>query len=235
MPRTARKAPGNIIYHVLNRGVGKRTLFRKDEDYAAFEGALAQALEMIPMRLLAYCLMPDHWHLVLWPTRDGQLGRFMQRLTVTHAKRWQSRHHEIGQGHLYQGRFKSFPVQEDEHFLEVVRYVERNPLRARKARRAENWRWSSLWRREKGAKEDCSVLSEWPVRRPRNYLQWVNEPQSDAELAALRQSVAKGKPFGNEQWQKRTAKRLGLESSFRAPGRPRTRPEPPAEGRREQK
>src|SRR5690349_18090492 len=89
MPRTARVAPGGVVFHVLNRGNARSPIFEADGDYAAFLRALAETLARFPrLRLLAYCLMPNHWHLVLWPASDGELGRFMQRLTVTHVRRW---------------------------------------------------------------------------------------------------------------------------------------------------
>ena len=221
MPRSARKAPGGMVFHVLNRGVGRRKIFYKDRDYAAFEKVLEATLELVPMRLLAYYLMPNHWHLLLWPREDGQLAAFMQRLTVTHVRRWQEHYHEGGYGHLYQGRFKSFPVQEDGHFLTVARYVERNALRAAKVERAEDWRWSSLWRREKGSAQERGVLSEWPITRPRDWVERVNRPQTDKELEAIRLSVSRGRPFGSDDWQKRTARELGLEASYRERGRPK--------------
>jgi len=224
MPRSARKAPGEMVFHVINRGVGRRKLFLKEQDYAAFEGILEEVLELVPTRLLAYCLMPNHWHLVLWPRRDGELARFMQRMTITHASRWQRHYDEAGYGHVYQGRFKSFPVQRDEHFLSVCRYVERNPLRSGLVRRAENWRWSSLWRRERVTDEQKRLLSDWPVRRPADWLPLVNRPQTDAELAELRESIARGRPFGSPQWRRATVGKLGLESSIRPRGRPRKHP-----------
>ena len=126
-----------MVYHVLNRGVGRQRLFEKPADYAAFEGLMEETLEKSPMRICSYLLMPNHWHLVLWPERDGDLAAFMQRLTVTHVTRWQKHKRRVGEGHVYQGRFKSFPVQEDDYFYQVVRYVERNALRATLVDRAE--------------------------------------------------------------------------------------------------
>jgi putative transposase len=120
---------------------GDRFPARRD---AAFIRTLAETLERNPIRLCAFCVMSTHWHLVLWPEEDGELARFMQRLTVTHVRRWVEHRHRVGYGSVYQGRYKSFPVQDDVHFSTLVRYVERNPLRARIVRRAENWRWSSL-------------------------------------------------------------------------------------------
>jgi len=212
-----------MVFHVLNRGVGRRGIFEKDEDYAAFERVMAHALTAEPVRLLAYCLMPNHWHLLLCPKTDGQLGRFMQRLTMTHTRRWQEHYRQVGVGHLYQGRFKSFPVQEDAHFLTVARYIERNALRANLVARAEQWRWSSLWRRVGHGGDSGRVplpLAIWPVQQPMDWLTWVNEPQSEKELEALRNAIAKGRPFGDEKWQASTTESLGLQSSHRRTGRP---------------
>jgi len=221
MPRRARKAPGGMVFHCINRGNDRREIFDDAADYGAFERVMGKVIETTPMRVLAYCLMPNHFHLLLWPRADGHLAAFMQRLQVTHVRRWHEHRHSTGCGHLYQGPFKSFPVQADEHFLTVARYVERNALRARMVRAAENWRYSSLWRREKGSPEDRGMLAEWPVRRPADWLEWVNQPQSDKELEQIRRSVNKGQPFGSVPWQQKTAAALGLESTFRKPGRPR--------------
>jgi len=205
MPRAARVTPGGLVYHVLNRGVGRNRLFFKEADYLAFEAILAETLAVRPMRICAYCLMPNHWHLVLWPERDEDLAAFMQRLTVTHVTRWQRHKHQVGYGHVYQGRYKSFPVESDEYFYQVVRYV----------------RWSSLWRRLHGDREQKQLLAPWPLSQPRNWLAHVEQPLSDAELEALRRSVRRGSPLGGAAWTLRTAKRLGLEFTLRSRGRPR--------------
>src|SRR4051812_23155455 len=126
MPRFGRKAPGGLVYHVLNRANGRVRLFKKEEDFRAFERVLLEAWKRAPIRILGWCIMSNHWHLVLWPEKDGQLSRFMGWLTLTHAQRWKQVHAAVGQGHLYQGRFKSFPIEEDRHLLTVLRYVERN-------------------------------------------------------------------------------------------------------------
>ena len=163
--------------------------------------------------------MPNHWHLVVWPVGDGDLSEYIRWLTVTHTQRWHAAHRTSGTGALYQGRFKSFPVQEDEHFLTVCRYVERNALRARLAGQAEAWRWGSLWHR--GVRNRHVTLDEWPIPRPRTWRELVNRPHTDAELEALRRSVVRGAPFGAPDWQQRTASDLGLESTLRPRGRPR--------------
>jgi putative transposase len=210
-----------MVFHALNRGVGRMRLFLKDADYDAFERALAKTLESRPIRILAYCLMPNHWHLVLWPERDGELGAFMQKLTITHARNWQEHRHRVGYGHLYQGRYKSFPVESDGHFYQVVRYVERNALRANLVRRAEDWRWNSLWRRTRGTLQHRSMLSDWPLARPAGWTRHVNQPQSEAELEALRRALQRGQPYGSDPWVHATARSLGLQSTLRARGRPK--------------
>ncbi len=128
-----------------------------------------------------------------------------------------------GTGPVYQGRFKSFPVQSDEHFLTVARYVERNALRAGLVERAEEWRWCSLWRRRQGTSQQKSLMSPWPIAAPRQWVRAVNRPQTGEELEALRRSVQRGRPFGTGTWQIRTARRLGIESSRRPLVRPPTR------------
>ena len=199
-------------------------LFETEGDYAAFERTLFEALIEHPMRILAYCLMPTHWHLVLWPKKDGQLTDFMRWATHTHVMRWHAYHETVGTGPLYQGRFKAFGVQDDAHFLAVCRYVERNGLRANLVGRAEVWRWCSLWRRlHPGVVDDVPALSEWPVRRPRNWVQRVNQPESQQELTALRHCVRKSAPFGSEQWVARACDRLHLTHTLRSRGRPPNR------------
>ena len=198
MPRASRSAPGGMVFHVLNRGVGRQRLFHKSADYMAFEEIIAETLDKVPMRICNYLLMPNHWHFVVWPEGDGDLAGFMQRLTVTHVTRWQKHRRRVGEGHVYQGRFKSFPVETDEHYYQVARYVERNALRAGLVERAEDWQWSSLWRRERGTAEQRRWLSVWPVAHPRSWVEHVNQPQTEAELESLRRCVTKGQPFGSQ-------------------------------------
>lgn len=221
MPRRPRIATGGLVYHILNRRAARLPLFETDTDYVAFERILEEAVIRTGTRLAAYCLMPNHWHLVLWPRGDDELSETMRWLTVTHTQRWHARHGTAGTGPLYQGRFKSFPVQSDDHFLTVVRYVERNALRANLVRRAENWRWGSLWHHGKNDAIAKTLLSDWPVYRPRNWISQVNRAQTPQELEALRQSAQRGSPYGDASWQTRTAKRLSLESTLRPQGRPR--------------
>jgi len=174
------------------------------------------------MRLLAYCAMPNHWHLVVWPREDGELSRFVGWLTLTPTQRWHAHRRSAGCGHVYQGRFKSFPVREDEHLYAVARYVERNALRANLTPRAEPWRWGSLYRWQRGSSEGRQLLAPWPAPRRAGWIEHVNQPQTEAELLAIRRSVQRGVPFGDQSWTRRAVRQLGLETTLRPRGRPKT-------------
>ncbi len=159
MGRPLRAALGGYVYHVLNRANARMPIFDREEDYEAFERVLVEAVERTETRLLAYCVMPNHWHLVVWPRKEGELSRFVGWLTLTHTQRWHAHRRSTGTGHVYQGRFKSFPVEADEHFYTVARYVERNAARAKLVRRAEDWPWGSLYRWLRGSADDQRLLA----------------------------------------------------------------------------
>lgn len=178
---------------------------------------MAEAHERLPMRLTGYCLMSNHFHLVLWPHKDGDLSRWMQWLLTSHVRRYHR--HYRGSGHVWQGRFKAFPIQADEHYWTVLRYVERNPLRAGIVTRSQDWEWSSLKRTPRSHPD--GLLSEGPLAKFRGWTNYVNGIESAAELAALRRCLARGAPYGEVNWQHKVAKKLGLESSLRPRGRPR--------------
>ena len=223
MSRPNRVSLGGMPYHVLNRAVGRRKVFASRADYAACIEAIAEALRTRPMRICGYCVMPNHWHMVLWPEHDGDLSAFVQHFTNLHVKRWKQAHSEIGLGHLYQGRFKSFPIQTEDYFQRVIRYVERNPLRANLVPRAEAWPWSSLGQ---ASPTEPIPLAAWPVpslaeRHRDQWIEWVNRPQTDAELAHLRSCTARGRPFGDQRWVERMATQLDLTATLRPRGRPR--------------
>ena len=217
MPRTARADLGGYCYHALNRGNNRARVFHDDDDYHDFVRLLRQACARQPMRLLGFCLMPNHFHAVLWPQGDGAMGPWMQWLLTAHVHGYRKRYR--GSGHVWQGRFKAFPIEQDEHLLTVLRYVERNPLRANLVERVESWPWSSLrlW-------VDRSVLpwlDSGPVARPTHWLDYVQTPQTEEELKRVRHSVDRGSPYGRGAWVEETAAKLGLESSLNRPGRPR--------------
>lgn len=221
MPRPPRSAVGNMVYHVINRANARMKIFNTETDYLAFEGTLMEAKKKYPLKILSYCLMPNHWHLVLCPPNDESMPHFMRWLTLTHTQRWHAYNHTIGHGHLYQGRYKSFPVQKDEHFLQLVRYVERNAKRAALVKKAQDWHWSSLYKREFGTKKQKKLLSAWPIKPGNNYLKWVNTPQPKEELETIRYAIKRGRPYGGDVWINRTVRVLGLEVTLNPRGRPR--------------
>jgi putative transposase len=168
-------------------------------------------------------MLPNHGHLVVWPQNDGAWSGYAPWVTVTHVRRWPAHHHTEGTGPVDQGRCKSFPVQADDHFLALCRYVERDALRANLVARAEHWRWSSLWQR--CHRTGVPWLHAWPEPVPERWTAYVNQVATESALAALRRAVARGAPYGDDRWQPQTAKVLGLEAVLRPPGRPRKQKE----------
>jgi putative transposase len=218
MARPRRTSPPGVVFHVVNRAAKKSRLFDDDADYAAIHEVLARGLDRFAVALFAYLIMPNHWHFVITARIDRELSRFMHWFETTHARRWQLAKDADGLGAVYQGRFKSIPIQTDAHFLCVCRYVERNALRAGLVERAEDWRWSSLWQRINRA--DRPMLSNWPTAMPSDWLTYVNTPQTTQEVEAVRLAMNAGRPFGDETWSQEVAKSLGRNSA-----RPRGRPQ----------
>lgn len=219
MPRIPRVDVGNELYHVINRANARLPIFFEQEDYILFETILEEVQEKYNMRILAYCLMPNHFHLVLYPHQDGDLQKFMQWLTLTHTQRWHTQNKTIGTGHLYQGRYKSFIIENDRHLSTVIRYVERNPLRAKLVKKAENWYFCSLARRLSPHTSKHKLLSDWPIPVPRDYLSFVNTPISESEQESIRYCVNRGKPFGSDSWNDTIINKYGLQSTIRKRGR----------------
>lgn len=226
MARRARSVYGGEIYHVLNRGNCRMRIFHKRADYLAFMRLLEQGRQRTGIRILAYCLLPNHWHLVLWPRKAADLAAFVGWVSNTHVRRWRQHRHSVGEGHLYQGRFKSLPAQE-KGLHEVLRYVEGNPRRAKLVARAEDWPYSSLYAGEHRP-EDRVELTPWPLPRPQDWARRVNEPIAAEELNRLRLHLLRDRPYGDAEWVAAAAKRMGLEWTLRDRGRPpKPRPQTP--------
>ncbi len=225
MPRPLRPIDDGLIYHVISRGNNRQKVFRKRGDFAAFLAALAELKERKPFKLYGYCLLDNHFHLLLRPT-GATISRIMQSLLVSHTQRYH-RHYQSG-GHVWQGRFKSPVIQNDEHLLTVLRYIEANPLRADIVERADDYPWTS-YRTHGMGEVDALVdplvnyeqLSPHPQTRQRKWAEKVHRPLEEANLAAIRRSSATGLPYGGAAWVKRLAKRLDLDLTIRPPGRPR--------------
>ncbi|MDQ3266935.1 MAG: transposase [Myxococcota bacterium] len=214
MPRIPRAATGSNILHIINRGNARATVFHSDSDYAGCINLLSKALDRFELELYAFTLMPNHFHLVVHPQTPTQLSEFMQWWLTAQVRR----HHSLRQtsGHVWQGRFKSFPIQQDEHLLTVLRYVLLNPVRAGLVREAQAWRWSSL--------RFPRFTTRWPVRYAGSLESWLADPLAAEELDRLRTSVARKAPFGDPQWQRTVAGAAGLATSLRPLGRPKHGP-----------
>jgi putative transposase len=221
MGRVKRVDVGGMIYHALNRANFRSRLFKRAAHYEDFLGIVEESLTFVPMRLLACCLMPNHWHLVLYPRADGDLAKFLQRITLTHTQRYHAQTRTVGYGHVYQGRYKSLPVERDDHFLALVRYVERNAKRAALVKKAEDWPWSSAHVRLYGKEKQQQMLSSWPVPAPEPYGAWLNQSQGKEEIENLRYALKRSKPYGSEQWVAKAVAQFGLQNTLRNPGRPR--------------
>jgi putative transposase len=221
MPRLARIDLADHLYHVINRANGRMQIFNKKEDYQLFEELLTEAKELTDMRIIAYTIMPNHWHLVLQPRKDGDLGLFMHWLSTAHTRRVHVETKTIGSGHLYQGRYKSFFVENDSYLLTLIKYVERNPVRAKLVRQCENWQWGSAWRRVKGSKEQMRLLDPSPTPLPHGYTRWVNSSDKEDDLEDIRNAVNRGVPYGGARWVEQMVSKHHLETTQRAPGRPR--------------
>jgi putative transposase len=201
MPRVRRFLQDGLVYHVLNRGNRRAQIFHDRADYSAFLATMADAMEKIPIRVISFELMPNHWHLVLWPFKAIDMPAYMHQMSNAHVRRHHKRYGTSGLGHLYQGRYKSFPVETGPHLLRVTRYVEANAAKARLVERAEDWPWGSLAR-------DCdddgrTLVVPGPIERPPNWASIVNEYLSANELTDIRRSLNRQLPYGCEEWVRR--------------------------------
>lgn len=172
-------------YHVVNRAVFGQLLYENFGEYLAYVRLMAHVLHPSPIELFAFCLMPNHVHLLLRTPTEADLSAFMQRLTMTHALRLRGWRGTRGRGAVYQGRFKASLVANETYFFRAVRYVERNPVRAGIVERAEDWMWSSA---SPTAILQGVRLARWPLPRPRNWQAYVNdvEPRADLDFMRLR-------------------------------------------------
>lgn len=217
MPRIARGLVDGFVYHILNRGNGKQQIFHKDQDYKAFINLMREAKDRYPVKIFAYSLMPNHFHMILMPIYAEKLSKWMQWLMTSHVRR-HHRHYKTS-GHIWQGRFKSFVIQKDNYLLTALRYVEGNPVRAGLVSSAKDWLWSSHI--ERIGMGFCQIVDKIPIELPQNWGRYVDEPLTDKELEELHRSVNRQSPFGNTEWQGQVCRNFGLEHTIRPRGRPR--------------
>jgi putative transposase len=217
MPRRARIITAGWCYHVVSRGNNRATVFHEPGDYQRFIRLMSEAQNVVRVDILAACLMPNHFHLVMRPCASRDLGQWIHWLLTTHAGSYHRRNGTSGR--IWQGRYKSFAVQDDRHLITAIRYVERNALRAGLVARAEDWAWGSLaWR---AGKVTGPALTDAPVPLPEHWIAYVNEPQSTTELFELRVCADRQRPYGAPKWTTSAARELHLESSLRPRGRPK--------------
>ena len=212
----------------MNRGNNRGEVFGDDGDREAFLEALGRTRSRYPFRLLGYCLMSNHFHLLLQPDAGQSISRILQSLTVAHTWQYHKRHHSSG--HVWQGRFRSPVIQDDEHLLVVLRYIEADPLRAAMVADPGDYRWSSFQQHGMGRHDPLlSPFPEWEqlsrteAERRRRWRAKVRTPEREEELTAVRESLRSGRPLGESGWVDRLAERLRIDLEPRPRGRPRKR------------
>lgn len=206
MPRHRRLLLNGPAYHLLNRGNRRSAIFNKAEDYQAFLAILHEATVRFAMPLCGVCLMQNHFHLVVWPDNALSISAYMHWLLNAHVHRYHRHYALTGLGHLYQDRYKSFPIQDERYLFTVMRYVEANPLRAGLTRRAEDWAWSTLRMRRQAVWQDVLANGE-RLQLPPNWVTLVNEGIEQADLQALRSCARRGHPYGDLEWTERVCGR----------------------------
>ncbi|MBL8814830.1 MAG: transposase [Planctomyces sp.] len=219
MSRLPRADEQGAIYHVMNRGNACQPVFYKEADYEAFERVIDEGLQKFSVHLFAYQLLPDRWNFVLSPQEAGCMSEFMGWITLTHTQRHHAHRKTTGYGHVYQGPYKSFPVEAEHYFHLICRYVERESVNAGFAERAEDYRWSSLHNWLQGSSP--VKLAKWPLKRLQGWVEKVNQSLTQEESVRLQNSISRNLPYGTNEWTIATVERLGMESSVRPRGRPR--------------
>jgi len=221
MPRLPRTVFANVPHHITQRGNRREEIFFTDADRETYLSWLKDYSDKYHVELLAYCIMTNHVHLIAVPASDDGLQRMLKPLHMRYAQRINRT--RDWKGHLWQGRFFSSPL-DDAYLWAAVRYVERNPVRAGMARRAEDYRWSSaaahcgnrtddLLNLESGWGKQFSTIVDWSA--------WLAEGDGKEEIQRLRQNVEKGLPCGNEDFVQRLGMMAGRQLVLRPQGRPR--------------
>lgn len=221
MARQPRVDIAGAVYHVINWANARWRIFRTQKDYAAVLDALEETKEQFRLDIFSFCIMPNHWHFAVRPNRQGDMGRFFGTFTQMATQRWHVAHHTVGSGYLFQGRFKSFLVEQEAYFIQLVQYIEANPVRAKLVGRAEDWPWSSLYVRIHHPERSKKLLAPWPIDAPKDYVPHVNQSLPKPTLESIRHAVVRSNPLGNPAWVQRMVKRYDLGHTLRPGGRPK--------------
>jgi putative transposase len=217
MPRIARLVVPDIPHHVTQRGNRRQPTFSSDADYDLYLHLLTEACRAAGTGIWAWCLMPNHVHLVLVPTHEdglrAALGEAHRRYT------WAANQRRGWRGHLWQSRFSSFPMDEA-HLLACVRYVELNPVRAGLVARPEQWRWSSARAHLGLAGDKATDLAPMRARVP-DWRGLLDSGLEEDERERIRAGERSGRPLGDAAFRQRLAATLGCPAAPRPRGRPR--------------
>jgi putative transposase len=215
MARLARVVAAGVAHHVTQRGNRRQPVFFSDDDYAAYLDLLAEGCRAAGVEILAYCLMPDHVHLILVPSDPGGLRAALADAHRRYSRRVNLR--EGWRGYLWQGRFASVPMDEP-HLLAAARYVELNPVRARLVKQARQWRWSSA--RAHLAGKDDGVVSVRPLLdRIEDWAGFLAKGLDKADHLAIQAAERTGRPLGSAAFVADLEQRLGRTLARQKPGR----------------
>lgn len=220
MARQPRVDISEEVYHVINRSNARWRIFKSERDYQNVLDSLEETLELVPISIFSFCIMPNHWHFSVKPFKNGDMGKFFGKFTQKLTQRWHASHHTAGSGHLFQGRFKSFLVEKDSYFFQLMKYIESNPLRAKMVNRAEDWQWGSLYLRTSNPGTTDKLLTTWPIGIPKDYLKLVNKPLPKQELKNIRHAVLRSSPLGKQSWINNKVEKYDLQYTIRREGRP---------------
>lgn len=186
MARSRRLASAGLTYHVVNRGNERQAIFRGEADYTRFRALLLEGTRRDDVELFGHCLMPNHFHLLLRPQAGNALSAYMQWVCCRYACYLRVKTQTMGYGHVFQRRFWSAPIVDDDHFRIVLRYIEANPARAGLVPYAEDWPWNSLADRLTGRQDLAKPL---PLDLPDAWCALVNLAQPDRVLARIREEL----------------------------------------------
>jgi putative transposase len=199
-----------MVFHVMNRSAKQLPLFESHTEYQRFVDVLVEAEDRHDMRLVEYCLMPNHFHLLLWPERDDDLARYLRWVTGVHGQRWRRDRETQGKGAVYQGRYRWVAVQDDVHLDAVRRYIVQNPVRAGLVRDVSLWPWSSAAEIVLGQRPTLTTMSP-PTSQPPNQL------LDDAVARCITDSLSARRAFGSAQWRYSLAVEMWLADALGEP------------------